>query len=466
MIARLSPLLMALSDPLAREATFHWFVVAVVGMLVRLDHHGVSSTIRWLRIRPESYERFLGFFRSKGLKLKGLLEAWQHLVCARGVLRASTGACVLLGDGIKVAKEAERMPGVKKLHQESDNSGKAPWIEGHHFGVVGVLAGTGEKSFCVPVAAELHEGVPALRELQGKAQPEVLGVKKTTVITLMGHLIESVVRNLDEPCLAVLDAYFSVGDTFRIARALCSAAGERLLHIVTRAKGNVVAYEDPAPRSGKPGRPPEYGRKLALAGLFSARADAFEPITICVYGEVKSVCVLCLDLLWMPLREKLRFVLVKDGTATFILMCSDLRLSAGQIVELYACRFKIEVTFKTFKHVLGGFAYHFWTSAWRDNEGRALSLEQLNTLSARAKRLIADAMNAIEAFVNIGLIATGMLQLLAIDCTDEIRKRHRWWMRTYSSDVPSEEMVRNVLRHEFYSFSENESSAQSLRRQL
>jgi hypothetical protein len=34
---------------------------------------------------------------------------------------------VLLGDGIKVAKEAERMPGVKKLHQESDNStGKPP----------------------------------------------------------------------------------------------------------------------------------------------------------------------------------------------------------------------------------------------------------------------------------------------------------------------------------------------------
>ena len=69
MIARLSPLLMALSDPFARQATFHWFVVA------------------------------------------------------RSAQRTSAGALVLLGDGIKVAKEAERMPGVKKLHQESDNSG-------------------------------------------------------------------------------------------------------------------------------------------------------------------------------------------------------------------------------------------------------------------------------------------------------------------------------------------------------
>jgi len=450
MIARLSPLLMALSDPFVRQATFQWFVVAVVGLLMRLDHHGVSSTIRWLRVRPESYERFVAFFRSQGLKLGELQKAWQRLVCARGTRRASTGAVVLLGDGIKVAKEAQRMPGVKKLHQASDNSGKAPWIEGHHFGVVGVLVGTGEKSFCVPLAAELHEGVPALRKLQGKPEPEVSGAKKTTVVTLMAHLIGGVVRNLGEPGIAVLDAYFSVADTFRIAQAVCDATGQRLLHIVTRAKGNVVAYEDaPAEYSGR-GRPRTYGRKLVLDQLFTTRAEAFEPVPITVYDERKIVSLLCLDLLWKPLQKKLRFVLVKDGTARFILMCSDLSLSPREIVELYGSRFKIEVTFKTFKHVLGGFAYHFWTSMWRDDQGRALRLEQLDHLTDRAKRLIADALNAIEAFVNIALIATGLLQLLAIECTDEIRTRHRWWLRTYSSEVPSEEMVKNVLRHEFY----------------
>ena len=47
MFARLSPLLLELADSFARQASFHWFVIAVVGLLVRLDHHGVSSTIRW-----------------------------------------------------------------------------------------------------------------------------------------------------------------------------------------------------------------------------------------------------------------------------------------------------------------------------------------------------------------------------------------------------------------------------------
>lgn len=451
MIAKLSPLLMELADPFARQATFHWFVVAVVGLLIRLDQHGVSSSIRWLRIRPEAYESFLAFFRSKALRLRELLADWQVLVAARSARRTSTGALVLLGDGIKVAKEAERMPGVKKLHQESDNSGKPPWVDGHHFGVVGVLLGTGEKSFCVPVSGELHEGASALRDLQGKEAPTVAGLEKTTVVTLMNHLVTTVVGNLGERCLAVLDAYFAVGDTFLMARSLQGADGQRQLHIVTRAKGNVVAYEDPPARYGGRGRPRTQGRKVSLRKLFAIRGEDFEPVTVTTYNEVKTVGVLCLDLLWKPVGEKLRFVLVKDKSeAPFILMCSDLTLSPGEIVELYGSRFKIEVTFKTLKHLIGGFAYHFWTGAWNDLEGRSLSLEHLKDMPAHAQRLIADAMNAIEAFVNIALIATGMLQLLAIDCTEEIRKRHRWWLRTYSSEVPSEEMVKAVLQHEFY----------------
>jgi hypothetical protein len=46
MIGRLGSLLMSFRDQFAREATFRWFVVAVLGFIVRLDHHAVSSSIR------------------------------------------------------------------------------------------------------------------------------------------------------------------------------------------------------------------------------------------------------------------------------------------------------------------------------------------------------------------------------------------------------------------------------------
>jgi hypothetical protein len=66
------------------------------------------------------------------------------------------------------------------------------------------------------------------------------------------------------------------------------------------------------------------------------------------------------------------------------------------------------------------------------------------------RRLIADAMNAVEVFVNLAMIATGLLQVLAIEHAEVIRHRHQLRMRTYSSVIPSEEMVKTVIQHEFY----------------
>lgn len=72
------------------------------------------------------------------------------------------------------------------------------------------------------------------------------------------------------------------------------------------------------------------------------------------YGETKKLEIRFLELVWQAIREKLRFVLINDDTGTFILICSDLSMSPEEIVELYAYRFKIEVTFKMVKHIIGG----------------------------------------------------------------------------------------------------------------
>jgi len=447
MIGQLGNILMTFKDAFPRCATFSWFVVAVSGFIIRLDNHGVSSSIRWLGIQSDLYETFLAFFRSGAVKLEDIMGHWQRLVTERYAVRTEGGSLVLIGDGVKAAKEAEYMPGVKKLHQESENSGKAPWIFGHHFGVVGILAGGVEKLFCIPVAAELHEGAVALRKLQGKEPPKVNGVEKSSVTTLMAKLLATVVCNIKEPCVAVLDAYFAVAPVFAIAKSLRLEDGKRQLHIITRAKSNIVAREqNPAPYCGH-GRRPKYGNKVRLSKLFTSSPEDFSDVAVNVYGETKVLSILCMDLLWSDI---LRFVLVKDGSEKFILICSDLTMAPGEIVSLYSKRFKIEITFKMFKHVIGGFCYHFWTKAWQFAKDQQLTIEQLSTIPERNKRLLTDAMNAIEAFVNFAFIAVGSLQILAIEHAKEIRKLHGWWMRTYSSEVPSEEMVKRVIQYEFY----------------
>lgn len=71
-------------------------------------------------------------------------------------------------------------------------------------------------------------------------------------------------------------------------------------------------------------------------------------------------------------------------------------------------------------------------------------------MSKGSKRLVAEALNAVEAFVNFAMIATGKHQILAIEHVKEIKRNHNWWMRTYSSEAPSEEMVKRLVQHEFY----------------
>ena len=444
MIDDVSKILMDFRQCFRRTAAFNWFVIFIFGFLTRLDHHGVTSIVRWLGLNPDLYVTSLNFFRASSWNIKDIQHRWLSIILERCSSVTVGGAYLLIGDGIKVAKEAKKMPGVKKLHQESDNAGKTPYIFGHHFGVLGLLVGTAKKMFCVPVAAEIQEGMEHIRKFQGKDAPE----QPMSLVTLMASMAKGLVRQLNKRCIVIFDAYYAVGPAFLEIRNLLDKEGSRLLQMITRAKKNVVAFQDSPPKTGKRGRPPEYGQKLKLMDLFHLQADEFQQTTIRIYGQVKTVSFLCLDLIWKPIKDKIRFVLVIDGEKFFILMCSDLDLDPSQIIAAYSYRFKIEVTFKALKHLIGAFCYHFWTTAWPKLNKRVAN--DLSTVTSETHRLIALATNAIEGFVNFGCIAIGILQILSLNNDHLIWKKYRGWLRTYSSQVPSEEIVRSVIQENFF----------------
>jgi len=266
----------------------------------------------------------------------------------------------------------------------------------------------------------------------------------------MAAMAADLVATMGKKCLLVLDAYFAVGPVFAILKKVVDLNGQRLVHIVTRAKSNVVGYGDPPDKTGKPGRPCQYGPKLKLMAMFETRAAVlFEQTTIELYGCCKTVSFLCLDLIWKPVGEKIRFVLVVDGNERFILMCSDLTLSAPDIIRAYSYRFKIEVSFKVLKHLMGAFFYRFWTGAWPRIGKRTVS--DLSEISdSRRQRLIRQTTNAIEAFANFGCIATGILQIIALNFHQTIWRKYAGWLRTVTSTIPSEEVVRSVIQQEYY----------------
>jgi hypothetical protein len=435
MISEISTVLLLFRDCFSRCVPFNWFVIVIVGFIVRLDHHGVSSIVRWLSLDSSYYHALLAFFKASSWKLSAIQLRWQEIVVSFHPPILIDERPVIIGDGIKISKEASKMPGVKKLHQESDNSGKAPYIQGHHFGVLGILAGhIGKKIFCIPLRAEIHEGAEDLRAMQNKPVPKVNGKEKLSITTLMASMAVDLITGMNTKALLVLDAYFAVGPVFLILKAATDSTGKRMAHLVTRAKSNVVAFKDPPPKTGRRGAPRKYGDKVRLNDLFVSKRSLFEQATVDIYQSSKTIRFFVLDLLWNPVKEKIRFVLVIDGDEQFILMCSDLSLSPKNIILAYGYRFKIEVTFKVLKHLIGTFSYHFWTSVW-PKIGKCTQSDLSGCFDAYPRMLIAQTMNAIEGFVNFGCIATGILQLLSIKFHDTIWYQYRGWLRTISSSV-------------------------------
>jgi len=444
----LCSLIMAFSSCFSRGRAFNWFVVCLFGMLVRLDHHGVTAFVRWLKLDPKWYNSLLHFFQAFSWELPLLMRCWQRFIPNQLPLFQFNDTAMMVLDGIKLTKEGLKMPGNKKLYQSSENAGKAPYTFGHHFGILGFLVGNLKHHFCIPVTAQVQEGVQAIHSFQGKKVPRVKGKERFSVITLGLRQAQEGALNLGRPCMLILDAYYAVGNSFLMAKECLNEQGERLLHVLTRAKKNIVAYEDPAPKKGR-GRPPIYGKKIILKSLFAQKQEAFAPIVLRLYGKKTPLSYYYLDLIWKPLKDKVRFVLIKMNGEEYILLCSNLNWLPEDIIQAYSFRFKIEVSFKELKHLLGAFCYRFWCKSMpRLSKKNDLDLEQIT--DPKVQKKIAQKLEAIERFVNLGCIALGLLQILAVKHHRLVWKKYGGWLRTVRWDIPSVEVVLSVIRDEYF----------------
>lgn len=448
MLKFINDVLSAFRPYFSRTAAYEWFVVIVIGLMVRSDHLGVTSIIRDLALHPRHYESMIHFFRSSAWSLESLRLAWLHVVCRTAPLLRVRGRVVLIGDGMKQAKEGRRMPGVKKLHQESENSSKGEYIFGHLFGAIGVLAGMPQKWFCLPLFMNLQDGVKAIF---GWGQPSDAQRQSSHVVQVIDQAFVAA-RALGN-ALLLLDRYFlSIPALQQLAK--WNASGTVRMHIVTKAKMNAVAYERPAAKKPGRGRPPMKGKQVKLAELFQTRAADFQTATVTLYGKEETISFLCLDLLWgQGLYQELRFVLVRQGERLSILVSTDLTLEAVEIITLYGYRFKIECTFREMKQVIGAFGYRFWSRSMPKlkrylRKGESQPVEQVQDEQDRQR--IRLALRAMEGFVMCSCIATGLVQLIALRFSGQTTARFFRYLRTPSRSIVSEATVSVYLRKSIF----------------
>lgn len=415
---------LSLRPACSRARTFCWMLLILVGLCCRADNAGVTSFVRVLDFSGKAYHRFLHFFHSSGVNLDALTACWLRL-CLTLLRPFEVGSrLVFLADGIKAPKEGRKMPGVKLLHQQSAGNTKPEYIMGHSMQAISMLVhGAAGQVAAVPLVSRIHEGlVFSNRDAR-------------TLLDKLVALLLSLASVCKRPILLIADAYYASAKVI-----LPLLAGDH--HLLTRAKGNVVAYlPAPVPASRGKGRPKIYGEKVRLKDA-AKEVHAFVSAPSPVYGE-NNVLVRyrVMDLMWRPVGRIVRFVIVHHPQrGTIFLLCTDLTLEPMQILQLYGYRFKIEIGFKQAVHVIGAHAYHFWMSDMKPIR-RGTGDQYLHRTSDDYRAGIRRKFNAYHVHMQLGCIAQGLLQHLAINHTTAVWYGFRSWLRTMNEAMPPSELV-------------------------
>lgn len=262
----------ALRPACTRWRTYAWMVVVLLGLSIRSDLAGVTSVVRVLGLPPRAYRRLLHLVHSPALRLDPLTALWTRW-CRDALPAFTVGAArVCLADGLKAPKEGRKMPAVKKLHQESPNNSKPPFIFGHSFQCVSLLTRTAAgHAAAVPLAARICEGVVWSNR------------DRRTQLDRLVLLFRSLATALEAAVVLVADAYYAsrkvilplLADGHHLAHAptpwRTNPSPARLGHVAagraSTARACAYATSSPTPPHSRRSRAPSTGSATSRSAI-------------------------------------------------------------------------------------------------------------------------------------------------------------------------------------------------------
>lgn len=286
-----------------------------------------------------SWERFLAEQHWDMTQVKRSLVGL--LVQELGESLTYAGRYVLGLDPTYIAKVKGRMAGVQRWREHSTNPDRQTQVTGHQWMVGGLLARLGKQWRCLPIWSQLIAGKQApshfVVSATGEVRPMTIWDTALAMVGQAGTLLTGA------PVCVVMDAYFAKACMFNAIR-------DAKMTLITRLRSDAVGWDDPV-YCGR-GRPPERGQKWGLATLWQD-VSARETLSAHLYGKLVEVSVVVRDVWLREVTDKVRVVRVEGATRPLLLACTDVTLTAQQILELYAARFSLELAIRDVKGYFG-----------------------------------------------------------------------------------------------------------------
>lgn len=330
--------LLAWFAPLFTAPSFSYFQQWVVVMMLG-EGRKCATTVFAHSSRQRhftNYSRFLSRYRWSWEQLAGALTC-----LLAGRLRFPQGSggkrrIYLALDDSLVAKSGRRQPGIG-YHFEPNTGHGGGFVRGHCWVVLGALFWLGGRALCFPLQAALYvrkSDCPHPADFQDK-------------IALALALLD----RLRWPGQAALTV---IADGAYAVRRFLGGARERGVQVITRLKSNAKVHLPLAtpPRRGR-GRPRKYGARVDLRA-WAEETSHLRPVILHLYGQPVRLELGSLEVVPAVVGELARVVVVRfPKHPLVVLMSSDGRLSAQEIVQRYAARFSIEITFRELKQRFG-----------------------------------------------------------------------------------------------------------------
>ena len=300
---------------------------------------------------------------------------------------AVDGRLLLAVDDTTYGKTGKKISGCGIHHDHAAKQNCSRWIFGHCRVAVGTLLRCHGRWACLPMGQQNF--VPADKTEEKKKKTDWSKTKNG----IAARLLQFVTRLFDLPTLVVCDSWFGNGSLLRELRRTLGVQ----VHMLSRLRVSCVLYQMPE-RKKNPGRgrPSKYGERLPdVKSLAAKMRDRARTEKVFMYGRERDCTfseLVCMSKAW-KCRVKIVFVHRANGTA-FPLIASDTELTAAQMIEYYAARWKIESGFKEIKHEIG-----------------ALDSQCRNE-------------NAVENHFNLSCLAVTLTWVYALKQTDAPKRRH------------------------------------------